>query len=109
MTGQFSKDDSHGLAARPPPPQSGYGYPQPARSNGMAVAALVLGIIGLVLFWVPLLGMVLAILAIIFGGVGMSRANQGASGKGLAIAGLVLGIVAIAIYVLAILAYTSQH
>jgi len=32
-------------------------------------------------------------LAIIFGGLGMSRANAGASGKGMAIAGLTLGII----------------
>lgn len=56
------------------------------RPNGIATASLVLGILALFL---PILG----ILAVIFGGIGISKANQGASGKGLAIAGLVLGIV----------------
>jgi hypothetical protein len=51
----------------------------------MATASLVLGILG---FLLPLL----SILALIFGGIGISRANQGATGKGLAVAGLVLGI-----------------
>jgi hypothetical protein len=55
-------------------------------ANGMATASLVLGIIG---FLLP----ILSILALIFGGIGISKANQGAAGKGLAIAGLVLGIV----------------
>jgi hypothetical protein len=59
--------------------------PSAHSSNGQATAALVLGIVGML---VPLLG----VLAIIFGAIGMSRANQGAPGKGLAIAGLVLGI-----------------
>jgi hypothetical protein len=52
----------------------------------MAVAALVLGIVGV---FIPILG----VLALIFGGVGLSKANSGASGKGMAIAGLVLGII----------------
>lgn len=54
-------------------------------TNGMATASLVLGILG---FFLP----ILSILALIFGGIGISKANQGASGKGLAVAGLVLGI-----------------
>jgi uncharacterized protein DUF4190 len=54
----------------------------------MAVAALVLGIIG---FLIPIL---CSILAIVFGGIGISNANtKGSPGKGMAIAGLVLGIV----------------
>jgi hypothetical protein len=65
-------------------------YPQQVpiqrSSNGMATASLVLGILG---FFLP----ILSILALIFGGIGISKANQGAAGKGLAIAGLVLGIV----------------
>lgn len=64
-------------------------YPQPVPlghpTNGMAIASLVLGILGLFL---PGLG----ILALIFGGIGISKANQGAGGKGMAVAGLVLGI-----------------
>ncbi len=55
-------------------------------SNGMATASLVLGILG---FFLP----ILSVLALIFGGIGISKANQGAAGKGLAIAGLVLGII----------------
>jgi hypothetical protein len=38
-------------------------------------------------------GWVLAILGIIFGGVGMSKANKVGRGKGLAIAGLVCGVI----------------
>jgi hypothetical protein len=52
----------------------------------MATASLVLGILG---FFLPFL----SILAVIFGGIGISKANQGAPGKGLAVAGLVMGIV----------------
>jgi hypothetical protein len=65
-----------------------YSQPIPMQrpTNSMATASLVLGIVGLFL---P----ILSILALIFGGIGISKANQGAAGKGLAVAGLVLGII----------------
>ena len=60
----------------------------------MAVAALVLGIIAVVLCFVVVLNWILAILAIIFGAVGMSKANKiGGKGKGMATAGLALGVI----------------
>ena len=76
-----------------PPPQ--YQAPQAqAQGNGMAVAGLVLGIIGLVFCWIPVLGWILALLGLIFGAVGNSKANRiGGKGKGMAMAGLVLGLI----------------
>lgn len=57
--------------------------------NGMGTAALILGIIGLLIG-----GCLLGPLAIIFGAVGISKANQGlATNKGSAVSGLILGIV----------------
>ncbi len=77
---------------------AGYGYPAPATGNGMAVAALVLGILSVVLSWLPFFDWVLAALAIIFGAVGISRANQRmGAGKGMAVAGVILGIITIAL------------
>jgi hypothetical protein len=67
----------------------------------MGTAGLVLGIIGLVFCWVSWVGWVLNILAIIFGGVGISRANQGhATNRGSAVAGLVLGLIGLILGVL---------
>lgn len=63
-------------------------------SNGMATASMVLGIVGM---FIP---GITSILAIIFGGVGISKANKGAEGKGKAVAGLVLGIIAAATWIL---------
>lgn len=71
--------------------------PQPVTSpqNGMGTAALVLGLIGL-----PF-GCIFGILAIIFGAVGMQRANAGlATNRGVAMAGLVIGIVGTVIWTL---------
>jgi prepilin-type processing-associated H-X9-DG protein len=88
------------VAAVPPPPPPpgmapiGYSGPQqqygsqPQLTNGLAIASLVLGLVG---FCVPGLG----ILAIILGAIGMNKTRDPrVGGKGLAIAGLVLGIVA---------------
>ncbi|MFV2121964.1 DUF4190 domain-containing protein [Streptomyces sp. Act-28] len=90
----------HPAAPQPSPyaaPVSAYGAPAPQPSNGPGTAGLVLGIIGIVcnltiLLW--FVGVILGILAIIFGAVGRSRANRGeATNKGAATAGLVTGII----------------
>jgi len=53
-------------------------YVQPAQAaNGLAVAAFVLGIIGLVLFFIPVIPYPLAILAIIFGGIAARTRQKG--------------------------------
>lgn len=65
--------------------------PAPPKTNGFAIASLVLGILGLFLFYTVLL----PLLAVIFGGIAMYQINQSQGqqqGRGLAIAGLVLGI-----------------
>jgi hypothetical protein len=95
-------------APAPYPQQAGYGapypygYPAAQDGNGLAVAGLVCGIISVVLFWVPFLGWVLAALGIIFGAIGLAKANKGAPNKGMAIAGLVCGIVSVLAWVVII-------
>ncbi len=77
-------------------------------TNGQAVAALVLGIVSLVLFWIPFVGLVCGILGVVFGWLGMQRADRGTTGKGMAVAGLVTGIIGTLIglwWVLAIAAF----
>lgn len=63
---------------------------QPRRTNGLAVASLVLG-----LLWLYGLG---SLLAVIFGHVSISQTNRDPSqgGNGLAVAGLVLGYIGLA-------------
>jgi hypothetical protein len=76
-----------------PYPPSGYHAPS---TNGLAIAALVLGLVG----WVPC--GVGSILAIVFGFVARTqiRNSQGRQGgDGLAMAGIVLGFVAIAFWI----------
>jgi hypothetical protein len=67
----------------PPPLQKTVGEP---RMSGLAIASLVVGILGL------------SLLALIFGWIALNQMGKdpNLSGKGLAIAGLVLGIVGLA-------------
>ncbi|GLI27802.1 hypothetical protein ARHIZOSPH14_20440 [Agromyces rhizosphaerae] len=84
--------------------------------NGIAIAALALGVVGIATgVWtvIPVLGVIAALvgfvpgmLAIILGAVGRHRARQlDGAGRGPATAGLVLGIVTLAVIVLTALAW----
>ncbi|MEU9643867.1 DUF4190 domain-containing protein [Streptomyces sp. NPDC048188] len=103
-----------GYPAAPPvgyPQAPGYAMP-PQPSNGMGTTGLVLGIIGVVCsltFFLWFFGVILGILAIIFGAIGRGRATRGeATNKGSATAGLVLGITATVILpLLGFLAFAS--
>lgn len=68
----------------------------PIPQNGMGTAALVLGIVGLTVGWcaygIP------SILAVIFGAIGLKKANAGiANNRTMALWGLWLGIIGVAI------------
>ena len=90
----------------PPPgqaPAGGYptaGYPAArSRRNGMGTTALVLGVVALTLVLLLLfspLGAFLGLLAVLFGILGLMRANRGeADNRGQAVAGLVTGGIAL--------------
>ena len=73
---------------------------------------MVLGIIGLALCWIPFAGWLCALIGVILGALGISKAKKlGGKGKGMAVAGLVCGIVGLAIgvllFVLAMMAATA--
>ena len=84
----------------PPAPQVVYVQQTGPPTNGLATAAMVLGILGLVLFWTFWLGIILGVLAVIFGAIGRSKAKAGAPNKGQATGGLIMGIISISIGVL---------
>jgi hypothetical protein len=58
-----------------------------SHGKGFAIAALVLGILGIFLFWAPILGPLLGLTALVLGIIGVRRR----AGKGMAITGIVLG------------------
>ncbi|MDP4511287.1 hypothetical protein [Nonomuraea turcica] len=79
------------------------GLPRPLpANNNFAVASLIQGVLGLLnAFVIPGLGFVLGVMACVFGGLGMSRANKVGKGQGMAITGIVLGPIAITVSILA--------
>src|SRR5215217_5212754 len=83
-----------------PPPYGqpyGYGYPYvpPQRTNGLAIASMVLGILWL--YWIG------SILALVFGYIAKNQIRErGESGGGMATAGIVLGWIGVGFLVLAI-------
>ena len=89
--------------AASPPPEAAVPLSQSGPTNGFAIAALVLGILGLVGFppFIP------SILALIFGYKGkreIDRSGGHQSGRGLAVAGIVLGWIGVIFIVLAVAA-----
>lgn len=70
-------------------------------SNGLGTAGFVVGLIGLLFSFIPVVGVVawpLVILGIIFSAIGLNKAVKGrATNKGLAIAGLTLSIIGLVI------------
>ncbi|MEU5433024.1 DUF4190 domain-containing protein [Streptomyces sp. NPDC020719] len=96
---------SYGYPAYPGyPDYPGYAYGHPgwtgmgAPLNGFGTAAMVLGILSVVLFCLWGLGIILGILALIFGFLGRGRAKRGQSTNGgQSLAGIILGAVGIAV------------
>lgn len=91
-----------------PPHQQHYGpqgnfavSPPPAPKNGLGTTALVLGIVGLLLAWLPFIGFigfVLGALGLVLGLIGWSRTRKGqATNRGPAIAGVILSVIAIVV------------
>ena len=92
--------EQHGQGSYPSGQQGGYGggYSEPYGAkprNGMAVAALVVGVIALLTCWI-FLGLPLAIVGLVLGIVAMRRAKRGlATNRGTAIAAVVVNAVAL--------------
>jgi hypothetical protein len=86
-------------APPPPGPPGGYGYQAGPKTNGLAIASLVLGIAGLVFYacGVP------SVLALVFGYMSrgqIDRDPQNQGGRGMALAGIIMGWIGVAIFVI---------
>jgi len=96
----YSSQPYSGQPAYPPPvayPQPMYaGYAAPRPTNGLAIAALICGIAGLVIF--PI---VASVLGVIFGHIAKKQIREsGENGDGLALGGLITGYIGLGLYVL---------
>ena len=73
------------------PPYCYGGYPPPQRTNGLAIASMVLGILWL--YWIG------SVLALVFGYIARRQIRErGESGAGMAMAGIVLGWIGVALF-----------
>ncbi len=78
-----------------PPPGPDQSYAESRPRNGLGTAALVLGVLGILLA-IFLIGGLLGVLAIILGVVGLGRVRRGdANNRGVAIGGIVTGVIAV--------------
>ncbi len=83
---------------------------EPRRGNGSAAAAITLGLFAILLSWIPLLvviGVILAILGLVFGIKGVRRSRETHSGRGLAIAGIVTSGVAFGLAIVGVVLTVS--
>jgi ABC-type dipeptide/oligopeptide/nickel transport system permease component len=98
------------MPEQPPPPspwvsqQPTDGPVGPVRRSGVAVAALVFGVLSLPLALTVYLGMLTGALGVLLGLIGLYRTRgERATGRGMAVAGLVVGVfglgLAISLYV----------
>jgi len=93
---------------QPAPPT--YGAPQPAyyapvgpKNDGMSIAALVCGISGLATLVLCGIGLIPAILGVVFGIIGKKKVEQSGGalqGRGMALAGAICGAVAIGLFLI---------
>ncbi|MDY2941735.1 MAG: DUF4190 domain-containing protein [Varibaculum sp.] len=91
---------------------SGMPYPVAQPKNpisGLLVTAMVLGIVGFISFWIPVvnfLSILLGIVAIILGTVGLLQLkNNNKSGKGVGITGIVLGALAVILSIIVLVGF----
>lgn len=97
-----------GTSIAPAAPTPGYGAPvygvpvAPVSTpgKGLAIASMVCGIVSFFCF-----GLVLGLLAVIFGAVAKSKGYTG----GMATAGVVLGVIGLALYVVALIACGGSY
>lgn len=102
-------DPGTGQGGVPAPPPAGPSASPPNQrpggsTNGLAIASLVLGIVGIVGSCLTgVFAIVFGVLAIIFGAIAMKQIkDRGQAGRGLALTGLILGIVVAAWGVIAL-------
>jgi hypothetical protein len=78
------------------------------QTSGIGIAGFVTGLLGALLSWFPLAGIILGILGVVLGGVGVSQGRRTGAKTGLAIAGAVLGVIALVISIALVVWVASE-
>jgi hypothetical protein len=97
--------DQLGLQPTGGAPDTATGTAPRSGSNAAATTAMVLGIVAVSIAWLPflvVLGAIAAVLAIVFGAIGLRRSRVTGSGRSFAVAGLTTGVAALAAAVIGV-------
>jgi hypothetical protein len=91
-----------------------YETPPPSLTNGMAIASMVLGIVSFPMMIFYCMGIIPAVLAIVFGFIARAKVKRGETvvGGGMAMAGIILGVVhaVLLVFVIALaVAFARSH
>ena len=89
--------------AQPAAPQPQYQPPAQKQGNGLAIAGMVLGIIGLVGLCIWWLGLPCAIVGLILSCLGKKKSKITGTGGGMATAGIVTSVIALALGIIGII------
>lgn len=81
-----------------PPPASPYVAPAAGPKQGLSLTSFILGLAGLVFSWVPILGFLSSVAAIVLGFIGKSK--EPAAPKWMWLVGIIAGFVAVALSIL---------
>ena len=88
-----------------PPPASPYVAPAPGAGpkQGLSLASFILGLVGLVFSWVPILGFLAAVAAVILGFIAKAKEKQ--APKWMWIVGVIAGFVAVVISLIVLIGF----
>lgn len=83
-----------------------YGYPgQSEPGKGMGIAGFVTGVVGLILCWIPFVGLIISGVGVALSAVALRQIRAARGSQGLAIAGLVCGIIGAIIGLIILIAF----
>ena len=90
-----------------PPPASPYVAPAPGAGpkQGLSLTSFILGLVGLVFSWVPILGFLAAVAAVILGFIAKAKEKQ--APKWMWIAGVIAGFVAVVISLIVLIGFIA--
>lgn len=87
-----------------------------SNESSVAIASMVLGILGIITCWVPVLGLVLAIIALVLSVKGLNNSKDTNKGRGFSIAGLscgavgiMLGVIYMFVWILTVIVFKATY
>lgn len=97
--GQYGQPGPYGQQPPPgnyPPPGGPQYWQESPQRKGMAITAMIFGILAVLTFWTVFVGVVCGLVALVLGAIAMMKARRGSTGGfGMALTGVITGLIAI--------------